>query len=60
TLPSHARRGVGGLLLESGLKEADAAGLPVFVMAYPHGVGLYQKHGFELLGTVEADNAKLG
>ena len=60
TIPSHGRRGVGSLLLQSGIDTADAAGIPIFVMAYPHGAGLYKKHGFELASTMSRDDTKYG
>ncbi|RDW78385.1 hypothetical protein BP5796_06237 [Coleophoma crateriformis] len=58
TLPSHGRRGVGGMLLDRGVAQANALGLPIFVMAYPHGTGLYTKHGFKLMSTVTLDYSK--
>ncbi|KAH8592748.1 hypothetical protein B0O99DRAFT_628870 [Bisporella sp. PMI_857] len=44
--PKHQRRGIGSLLLESGLKEADLKGLQCVLGASPEGLGLYRKHGF--------------
>jgi GNAT superfamily N-acetyltransferase len=60
TLPSHQRRGVGALLLRSGIAQADAAGLPILVMATPVGLGLYKKNGFEHVSTIEQDDSKYG
>jgi GNAT superfamily N-acetyltransferase len=60
TLPSHGRKGVGSMLLKSGIAAAETAGLPVLVMAYPFGVKLYQKHGFELLNTINEDYSPYG
>lgn len=58
TLPSHGRRGIGGMLLDRGVVQANALRLPVFIMAYPHGTGLYVKHGFKLISTVILDYSK--
>jgi ribosomal protein S18 acetylase RimI-like enzyme len=60
TLPSHQRRGVGALLLRSGIAQADAAGLPTIVMATPVGLGLYEKNGFERVSTIKQDDSKYG
>ena len=60
TLPEHQRRGVGGLLLRDGLKEADKAGVKTIVMASPVGVNLYKKYGFEHVRTVTQDDSPYG
>ena len=60
TIPSHQRRGVAGLLLRSGLVEADKAGMKTIVMSTPAGRGVYEKHGFELVSTIDQDDSKYG
>jgi len=60
THPSHQRQGVGELLIRSGIAQADAAGLPAFVMGTPAGLRLYEKNGFKRIGTVEQDVTKFG
>jgi len=40
------RQGVGTLLLEDGLREADKMGLQCVLGASPAGLSLYKKHGF--------------
>lgn len=44
--PQHQRKGIGALLLEDGLREADVQGLQVVLGASPEGIGLYRKYGF--------------
>ncbi|KAI5861912.1 hypothetical protein GGS23DRAFT_611052 [Durotheca rogersii] len=44
--PDYRRRGVGQQLLDWGLREADAAGLEVFLDSTPYGRPLYEANGF--------------
>lgn len=44
--PEYQRRGLGGRLVEWGVKKADELGLPAYTDATPEGLGLYLKHGF--------------
>lgn len=44
--PECQRQGIGTILLEDGLKEADELGLQCVLGASPEGLGLYKKHGF--------------
>lgn len=55
--PALQGRGYGGQLLEHGLRTVDAAGLPAFLETpNPRTVGLYERHGFEVIGTAQAGN----
>ena len=48
-------QGVGSRLLARGLGRADADGLPVYLEATsPRNAALYARHGFEVVGVVEA------
>ncbi|KAF4994097.1 hypothetical protein FGRMN_6012 [Fusarium graminum] len=48
--PDHQQKGVASILVKSGLVEADKLGLDVMVVAMGRrGLGLYRKHGFEVL-----------
>lgn len=60
TAPAYQRRGIGALMLQSGLRVADAHGLKTIVTASPAGLKLYLNHGFELLETVSVDYSKYG
>jgi N-acetylglutamate synthase-like GNAT family acetyltransferase len=44
--PKWQRRGIGKMLLENGLKEADELGLQSVLGASKSGKGLYKKYGF--------------
>ncbi|KAH7420165.1 acyl-CoA N-acyltransferase [Cadophora sp. MPI-SDFR-AT-0126] len=46
-LPSYQRLGLGRRLLDIGLKEANALGASVFLVATEMGAGLYKKAGFK-------------
>ncbi|MCJ1388831.1 hypothetical protein MMC18_001681 [Xylographa bjoerkii] len=60
TAPLPQRRGVGGLLIRSGLAVAEAAGVRIIVTSTPAGLKLYEKHGFERVSTVVQDDSKYG
>ncbi|KAF4945893.1 hypothetical protein FSARC_14331 [Fusarium sarcochroum] len=50
THPDCQRKGVASMLVSSGIREAQKSGVDVFVPAMGrHALGLYLKHGFELL-----------
>ncbi len=52
TDPSRQRSGIGSLLLESGIKEAEKAGVACYVMSTEAGLRLYQKYGFKIVKRV--------
>jgi GNAT superfamily N-acetyltransferase len=48
--PDFQRKGLGGKLLELGLKKADLERMPVFVLTHdPANLAFYGKHGFKLV-----------
>jgi len=50
--PGYQGQGVGGLLIEPILAQADRDGLPCYLeTSTERGVNFYQKHGFEVLRT---------
>jgi ribosomal protein S18 acetylase RimI-like enzyme len=51
--PSCQRQGVGTLLLEEVLRDADEKGLQSVLGASPMGRGLYEKQGFVSVGELE-------
>ena len=58
--PGWERRGVGGKILEWGLREADERGLPCFISASPKGKGLYERLGWAEVGRVSIDEGDFG
>lgn len=60
TTLTYQRQGVAALLLESGLKVADANGLRTYVTASPARLKLYQSHDFELVQTVSVVYSQYG
>ncbi|KAK1758314.1 acyl-CoA N-acyltransferase [Echria macrotheca] len=58
--PDHQRKGIARSLVESGIREADRLGLPIFVLAFNVSLELYQKLGFRELGRVLQDDSKFG
>lgn len=52
--PAHQGRGYGAALLEEALRQCDRDGLPAYLESTnPRNIGLYQRHGFEALGTIQ-------
>jgi GNAT superfamily N-acetyltransferase len=59
--PDHHRKGVGSLLLQSGIKAAEDLGLDIFLVAMGgRALGLYLKAGFELLDQKSQDLSPYG
>jgi len=53
--PEFQRKGIGGTLVEWGVKKADELGLVAYTEASPKGLGLYLKHGFKEVDRVTVD-----
>ena len=52
--PDYQGQGIGGLLIQPILKQADEEGLPCYLeTSTPGAVRFYQRHGFEILRTGE-------
>ncbi|KAJ5536516.1 hypothetical protein N7513_009702 [Penicillium frequentans] len=60
TDPSFWRRGVGTMLVESGLRIADQYKLKTYVMSEPAALKLYLNLGFKLVETVSTDYSQYG
>lgn len=60
TAPEYQRRGIGAMLLVTGLEVADAHGLKAYVTSSVVGAKLYQKHGFEVVETCSTDYSQFG
>jgi predicted N-acetyltransferase YhbS len=59
-LPEYQRRGLGQLLMEQALKDADRDGAQAFLLATDAGKRLYEKFGFRSLEVKELDFMDLG
>ena len=56
--PAHQRKGFGSALLEHGLARCDREDrLAYLESTSPGSVRLYQRHGFELLGTIQVGSS---
>jgi ribosomal protein S18 acetylase RimI-like enzyme len=53
--PIQQRKGYGSMLLEHALKVCDEDKMPAYLeSSNPENIPLYQRHGFEVLGTIQA------
>lgn len=56
--PSAQNQGHGSALLEFALGRSDADGLPAYLeSSNPRNISLYQRHGFEILGTIQVGSS---
>jgi predicted N-acetyltransferase YhbS len=51
--PEYQRRGIGKMLVEDGLKEADRLGIQAVLGASKQGLGLYKTYGFTEFQAIE-------
>ena len=58
--PGAQRRGVGKLLIESGMREAAALGQDVYIMAKGPSLDFYPRFGFSLIEEVKRDDTAYG
>ena len=53
--PAHQGKGLGGALLQYALRQCDEQHLPAYLeSSNPRNIPLYQRHGFEIIGEVQA------
>lgn len=56
--PTHQGRGGGSALLRYALARCDREGLPAYLeSSNPRNVTLYQRHGFEIIGNIQAGSS---
>lgn len=56
--PFHHGKGIGGALLAHTLALCDQAGLPAYLeSSNPRNISLYQRHGFETIGEIQAGSS---
>ena len=53
--PSFHRRGIGARMMRWGLERAEKEGVPILLIGSQKGILLYEKLGFEVLGTINFD-----
>ncbi|HEY8560246.1 MAG TPA: GNAT family N-acetyltransferase [Pyrinomonadaceae bacterium] len=56
--PAQQNRGYGAMLMQHALAACDREGLPAYLeSSNPRNVTLYLRHGFELVGTIQAGSS---
>jgi GNAT superfamily N-acetyltransferase len=56
--PAHQGRGCGSALLKYALTRCDRDGMPAYLeSSNPRNVPLYQRHGFEIIGQIQAGSS---
>ena len=56
--PAQQGRGLGSMLLRHALARVDRAGLPAYLESTnPANVSLYERHGFEVMATIQVGDA---
>jgi N-acetylglutamate synthase-like GNAT family acetyltransferase len=58
--PENKGQGIGSVLVTSGIRLAEEIGVPIYIMAYKAGRGLYARLGFEEVDRVVQDDSKWG
>ncbi|KAI1505522.1 acyl-CoA N-acyltransferase [Biscogniauxia marginata] len=58
--PDYRGRGIGTMLVESGISQAERMGVNIFVIAYKAALGVYLRLGFKLLDQIIQDDSKYG
>lgn len=56
--PSQTGRGLGAALMKHALEIVDEAGLPAYLeSSNPRNISLYERHGFEVMGEIQAGSS---
>ena len=58
--PENKGQGVATALVESGMKAAEELGIPIFIMAFKAGRGVYARLGFEEVDRIIQDDSMYG
>ena len=58
--PENKSKGIASALVESGIRYAEKIGLPIFVLAFKAGRGVYARLGFKEVDCVIQDDTKYG
>ena len=58
--PAQQNRGIGAALLQPVLAQCDRDGIPAYLeSSNPRNISLYERHGFEIVGTLEMGGTPL-
>lgn len=58
--PLHQGKGYGAALLQAALRRCDQDHLPAYLdSTNPANIGLYRRHGFEIMGTIQTESSPL-
>ncbi len=56
--PTRQNKGYGAMLMQYALEVCDRDGLPAYLeSSNPRNITLYQRHGFEIVGTIQAGSS---
>ncbi|KAI0112714.1 acyl-CoA N-acyltransferase [Hypoxylon sp. NC0597] len=58
--PENKGKGIATALVETGIRQAEKIGLPIFVMSYKAGRGVYERLGFKEVDRVIQDDSQYG
>lgn len=58
--PENKGKGIASALVRSGIKHAEEIGIPIFVMSYKAGRGVYERLGFKEIERVIQDDTEYG
>ncbi|OJJ45166.1 hypothetical protein ASPZODRAFT_120689 [Penicilliopsis zonata CBS 506.65] len=58
--PNNKGKGIASALVESGIQQANRLGLPIFILAYKAGHGVYKRLGFQEVDRIIQDISKFG
>ncbi|KAL4768457.1 hypothetical protein BDW60DRAFT_211001 [Aspergillus nidulans var. acristatus] len=58
--PENQGKGIGTALVESGIQRAEKLRLPIFILAFRAGRGIYERLGFREVDRVIQDDTKYG
>ena len=58
--PDNKGKGIATALVASGVRQADKMGLPIFVMAFKAGRGVYARLGFKEVECIIQDDSQFG
>ena len=58
--PDNKGKGVGTALVEAGIQYAEKVGLPIFVLAFKAGLGIYTRLGFKEVQRLIQDDSQFG